>query len=192
MNCPHCGVPLMGGMKVCPKCKYDTRTSDGGALFAARLKEQGIAAEERAEQIKANALERVQKFTGETLGIPGVVYSIKGSRGRSIDIYPYKVVITTGVTLGSVITSNATDGEKTIYFQDVIGLQVKEPGLTLGYIQFETAAATQNNSSSNFFNENTFTYESKNIGSDEMVVIIDYIKNQLDAIKEAQRNSWMK
>jgi hypothetical protein len=182
----------MGGMKVCPKCKYDTRTSDGGALFAARLKEQGIAAEERAELIKANALERVQKFTGETLGIPGVVYSIKGSRGRSIDIYPYKVVITTGVTLGSVITSNATDGEKTIYFQDVIGLQVKEPGLTLGYIQFETAAATQNNSSSNFFNENTFTYESKNIGSDEMVVIVDYIKKQLDAIKEAQRNSWMK
>ena len=104
MNCPHCGVPLMGGMKVCPKCKYDTRTSDGGPQFAARLKEQGIAAEERAELIKAKAIERVQKFTGEILGIPGVVYSIKGSRGRSIDIYPYKVVITTDVTLARYMT----------------------------------------------------------------------------------------
>lgn len=30
MNCPYCKVPLMGGMKICPKCKYDTSTSDGG------------------------------------------------------------------------------------------------------------------------------------------------------------------
>lgn len=30
MNCPHCNVPLMGGMTVCPKCKYDTKTTDGG------------------------------------------------------------------------------------------------------------------------------------------------------------------
>lgn len=33
MNCPNCGVPLMGGMSVCPKCKFDTKTSDGGAAF---------------------------------------------------------------------------------------------------------------------------------------------------------------
>ena len=29
MNCPHCKVPLMG-MTICPKCKYDTSTKDGG------------------------------------------------------------------------------------------------------------------------------------------------------------------
>ena len=33
MNCPYCGVPLMGGMYVCPKCKYDTREKDGGEYF---------------------------------------------------------------------------------------------------------------------------------------------------------------
>ena len=34
MNCPHCKVTLMGGMTVCPKCKYDTRSSDGGRKHA--------------------------------------------------------------------------------------------------------------------------------------------------------------
>ena len=33
MNCPNCGVPLMGGMVICPKCKYDSRTKDGGESF---------------------------------------------------------------------------------------------------------------------------------------------------------------
>ena len=210
MNCPNCGVPLMGGMKVCPKCKYDTRTSDGGALFAQRQKEQSLTAEEKEallreeaerererkkeeEQLRlAPARESVKRFSGEHLGIPGLAYRIKGARGRSIDIYPFKVVITTDVTLGSVISSNATDGEKTIYFQDVIGLQVKYPGLTLGFIQFETAAATQNNSSSNFFNENPFTYDVTQINAEEMSFVVKYVKDRLDAIKEAQRNSWMK
>lgn len=31
MNCPYCHVPLMGNMTLCPKCKYDTHTTDGGA-----------------------------------------------------------------------------------------------------------------------------------------------------------------
>ncbi len=46
MNCPNCGVPLMGGMTVCPKCKYDTRSKDGGELFKAR---QGLSGEEWVE-----------------------------------------------------------------------------------------------------------------------------------------------
>ena len=204
MNCPNCGVPLMGGMSVCPKCRYDTRTKDGGSAFAqrkldiARAKEEEelqrrkeLEHEQEAKRLRsASAEESVKRFSGEFIGIPEVVYHIDGARGRSIDIYPYKCVITTTATIGSVITSNATDGEKTIYFQDCIGLQVKYPGLTLGYIQFETAAATQNNSSSNFFNENTFTYDSPQISADEMALVVKYVKEQLDRLKEAQRNMW--
>ena len=134
--------------------------------------------------------ESVKRFSGEALGVPGLVFRIEGARGRSIDIYPYKCVITTAVTLGSVLTNNATDGEKTIYYQDCIGLQVKQPGLTLGYVQLETAAATQNNAASNFFNENSFTYEATDISSEEMAIVVRYIKERLDKIKEAQRNSW--
>lgn len=88
-----------------------------------------------------------------------LVYEINGARGRSIRIYPYKCIISTSVTAGSLLTRNATDGEKTIYFSDVIGLQFKKPGLTLGYLQFETASGTMNNDKSNFFSENTFTFE---------------------------------
>ncbi len=87
-----------------------------------------------------------------------VIYAVKGLRGRNLRVYPYKAVITTDVTVGSVLTSNATDGEKTIYFSDCIGVQLKKPGLAIGYLQFETAADTMNNQKSNFFNENSFTY----------------------------------
>lgn len=213
MNCPNCGVPLMGGMVICPKCKYDTRTKDGGDSFVQHKLDLERKKEEEAKKLQEDAVQRqkqrerereaealrlgpakesVKRFSGEFLGMTDIVYRIDGARGRSIDIYPYKCVITTGVTIGSVLTNNATDGEKTIYFQDCIGLQIKYPGLTLGYVQFETAAPTQNNTSSNFFNENTFTFEGTQITADEMTIVINYIKGQMDKIKEAQRNSWMK
>lgn len=41
MNCPHCKVALMGGMTVCPKCKYDTRTPDGGKRHGEWLADNG-------------------------------------------------------------------------------------------------------------------------------------------------------
>lgn len=195
MNCPNCGVPLMGGMSICPKCKYDIREKDGGAAFAQRkiekaqqIEEEKIERQRKLEEKK----EAIKRFSGEFRGSPEITYHIDGARGRSIDIYPFKCVIKTGVTIGSVLTHNATDGEKTIYYQDCVGLQVKYPGLTIGYIQFETASSTQNNSASNFFNENTFTYEVTQISADEMEIIVDYIKGQFDKIKEAERNSWMK
>ncbi len=47
----------------------------------------------------------------------------------------------------------------------------------------ETAAATMNNSQSNFFNENTFTYDVSSISNADMCVIVDYIKEQVEKIK---------
>jgi len=84
---------------------------------------------------------------------------VNGCRGRKIYIYEHFVVIKTMVTVGSVITGNATDGEKTIYYKDCVGVQFKEPGVTIGYIQLETASGQMNNHSSNMFGENTFTYD---------------------------------
>ena len=51
MKCPNCGVELMGGMTVCPKCKYDTKYSDGGALFKLKQKRM-LSNEEWAEARK--------------------------------------------------------------------------------------------------------------------------------------------
>lgn len=106
--------------------------------------------EEEIRRVREKAKERYES---------DLVYEINGARGRSIRIYPYKCIISTSVTAGSLLTRNATDGEKTIYFRDVIGLQFKKPGLTLGFLQFETASGTMNNEKSNFFSENTFTFE---------------------------------
>ena len=50
MNCPYCKVPLMGGMSVCPKCKYDTRTSDGGPKHHEWLASNSPAAKAEAAQ----------------------------------------------------------------------------------------------------------------------------------------------
>ena len=110
-----------------------------------------------------------------------VIYKIKGARGRSITIYPYKCVIKTEPTAGSIITGNATDGEKTIYFKDCIGIQYKRLGVTLGYLQLETAGSIMNNAKSNFFNENTFTFEALTETMDEVYEFI------IGAIEEAKK-----
>ena len=91
-----------------------------------------------------------------------LICSISGARGRSIKIYDNKCIISTNVTVGSVLTHNATDGEKTIFYIDVTGVQFKESGLTLGFLQFETPSSQMNNQSSNFFSENTFTFDKDN------------------------------
>lgn len=110
-------------------------------------------------------------------------YELKGNRGRSIKIYDRKVEITVRVTAGSVLTGNATDGEKTIYYTDVIGLQHKRPGTTIGYLQFETASGQMNNEKSGFWSENTFTYTHKDVAPGLMSEVINYIKDTLEVLK---------
>ena len=85
----------------------------------------------------------------------GLLFTIKGSRGRTLSICKSKCFIKTDVTVGSVITGNAIDGEKIIFFKHCAGL-------TIGYLQFETPSMQMNNQSSNFFSENTFTFEETN------------------------------
>lgn len=128
---------------------------------------------ELIEGIRSKAKERAEK---------DLIYRIKGSRGRSIKIYPYKCVINTDVTVGSVLTNNATDGEKTIYYKDCIGIQYKRAGATLGYIQFETAADTMNNSKSNFFNENSFTFEGMTELMDEVYEVVIGLMDEIKGL----------
>jgi hypothetical protein len=155
-------------------------------LDAEYLKEAEVEAREerkREEREKRSSGSFEDRFSGM---LPGAVYHIDGARGRSIEIFPYKCVISVGTTLGSVITRNATDGEKTIYYGDCIGFQHKYPGITIGYLQFETASSTGNNLTNNFFNENTFTYEKHNISNEEIDIIVNYIKERFDVIKLRQ------
>ena len=93
----------------------------------------------------------------------GFLFRIKGARGRVLEVYNNKCIIQTKVTLGSVITGNASDGEKTIFYPDCTAIQFKLSGALIGYLQLETPSMQMNNTKSNFFSENTFTFE----GSDK-------------------------
>ena len=84
---------------------------------------------------------------------------VLGARGRTLTIYDTKCVISTTVTPGSILAGNATDGEKTIFYVDCVGIQFKEAGRTLGFLQLETASMQMNNQTSNVSSENSFTFE---------------------------------
>ena len=108
------------------------------------------------------------------------ICTIEGVRGRTLHIYDTKVEIDTQVTVGSVVTGNATDGEKTIFLKDVVGVQFKRSGLTLGYLQFETPSMQMNNRGDNMFSENTFTFEGDNL---LMEKIRDFLVDRIEGYK---------
>ena len=116
----------------------------------------------------------------------GLIFNICGCRGRNIKVYHDRCVIETNITAGSVLTGNATDGEKTIFYNDVIGIQFKQPGLLIGYLQLETASPLTNNVSSNAFNENTFTFEKTEVN---MLDVKDYITERIAVYKQAPKTN---
>ena len=98
---------------------------------------------------------------------------VLGARGRTLSIYDTKCVINTSVTAGSILSGNATDGEKTIFYLDCVGVQFKEAGRTIGFLQLETPSMQMNNQTSNVSSENTFTFEDVP-GSTNVVMQIVY------------------
>ena len=114
-----------------------------------------------------------------------LICKIKGSRGRIMSLYDTKCVIETKVSIGSVLSQNATDGEKTIFLADVQGIQFKRSGFTIGYLQLETSSMQMNNKNSNFFSENTFTFEDgrNNVTNELIEEIYSYICDRVEELK---------
>ncbi len=119
----------------------------------------------------------------------GVIYAVQGVRGRFLRVFDDKCIITVKPGLGSLLTHNATDGEKTIYFVDCVGVQFKQAGYTIGYLQLETAASSGNNKNSNFFAENSFTFDINTISNEDMQTVADFIKKKIDQLKKQQNAS---
>ena len=65
------------------------------------------------------------------------------------------------------------------------GLQFKKSGALLGYLQFETPSMQMNNQNSNFFSENTFTFDanSNGPGNDLMTEVLYYILELMELAK---------
>ncbi len=150
----------------CYFCGYAPNVEDGEECISVEVE----------ENIEESVLSEI--IDHNLHGIP--LYEIEGNRGRKLLVYQNKCVIKTDVTIGSILSKNATDGEKTIYFKDVIGVQMKKPGLTIGYLQLETAANSGNNSESNYFNENSFTFSNYK----DVYEVYKYIISRLDEIKK--------
>ena len=152
-----------------------------------QLAKATIAEREAKEQAAQVEMEAAKKEKAEKEKV-GLIYNLTGCRGRSLRVYENKCIFKVSITVGSILTQNATDGEKTIYYSDVIGIQFKPSGLAIGYLQLETASSSGNNKTSNFFNENSFTYEPQNITNEEMEKVVAYIRERVEACKEAKNN----
>ena len=83
------------------------------------------------------------------------------------------------------MTGNISDGVKTIFYTDVVGVQFKRSGNLIGYLQFETGSVQMNNQNSNMFSENTFTFEHGRSGvtNEQMEAIYNQVCDLIEAIK---------
>lgn len=113
----------------------------------------------------------------------GLVYDLQGVRGRYMKVYENRAVIGVKATIGSFVTGNVSDGEKTIYYRDCVGVQFKESGLQIGYLQLETASGIMNMAQNNFFNENSFTFDTSVQSNEKMNEVADYVRSKVEEAK---------
>ena len=179
-QCPHCNAAYAMKTNI-TKDAYNEMNND---------EKNNIKNEIKTNYNAAYLMKLINKKKQAELQIllskKGLLYDIQGCRGRSIKVYHDRCIIETSVTGGSIVTGNATDGEKTIFYSDVIGIQFKQPGLLIGYLQLETASPLTNNVSSNAFNENTFTFEKT---EENMIDVKNYIIERIATYKQAAQTN---
>ena len=59
----------------------------------------------------------------------------------------------------------------------------------IGYLQLETASALTNNRNNNFFNENSFTFDTTVVSNEKMEEVAAYVKKRVDEIKSGKADS---
>jgi len=119
----------------------------------------------------------------------GVKYCIVNSLGKILDVYENKAMFTSTQSTSTVVTglvfgTSTTQGEKTIYFKDILSVQYKPSSIADGYIQLETAAGGVSSSSSQYGGENSIQFSGKERNA-EAEIIVDFIRKKVDEIKNA-------
>ena len=109
--------------------------------------------------------------------------------GKILDVYENKVVFsstksTSTLVTGLIFSESVTQGEKTIYYKDVIGVQYKPSSIADGYIQIETAAGGMTSTSSQYSGENAIQFSGKK-NNEEAEIIVSFIRKQVEEIKNA-------
>lgn len=119
----------------------------------------------------------------------GVLLCLVNNLGKILDVYENKVVFTTTRSTSTLVTgilfsgSQMTQGEKTIFYRDAVGVQFKPSSLTDGYIQIETPAGNMTSTSSSYGGENSIQFGKEK--NEEAATIAAYIKSKIEEIKNA-------
>lgn len=159
---------------------YAGKAKDATKAYTDNLKEQ----EAKNNQMAAAPMEERIKMRPE-----GVKYCLVNSLGKILDVYENKVVFTSTQSTSTIVTglvfgTSMTQGEKTIYFKDAIGVQYKPSSIADGYIQVETAAGGVSTSNSQYSGENSIQFSGKK-SNEEAEIIVSYIRKQIEDIKNA-------
>ena len=123
----------------------------------------------------------------------GVRYCMVNNTGKILDVYDNRVVFTSTHSTSTLVTGllvgkSVTQGEKTIYYKDAVGVQYKPSSVLDGYIQVETAAGGVSSSSSQYVGENAIQFSGKERNA-EAEIIVAFIKKQIDDIKNTPAGS---
>lgn len=169
-------VNIQDGMRTEVQSKF----LNGNTIVADVIKATPITMDEQES-------DRTEQERKERICSVPEIRKFEGARGRMLEVFEDKCILITRAGMGSFLTGNITDGEKTIYYVDCIGVQFKRAGITLGYLQLETASNLGNNKRNNFFNENTFTFNPKS--NEQMGYVADYIKQQIELCKKSKSAS---
>ena len=99
-------------------------------------------------------------------------------------VYDNKCVISTEPGVGNFLRGTATDGEKTIFYIDVIGVQFKRSGIMVGYLQLEIGSMLMKNTS-NEYSENSFPFANgeNGITNEFMEQVYHYIVDRIEGYK---------
>ena len=117
----------------------------------------------------------------------GVKYCLVNGLGKILDVYENKVVFTSTQSTSTIVTAlvfggSTTQGEKTIYFKDAVGVQYKPSTVTDGYIQVETAAGGASSSRA-YGGENSIQFGGKS--NEDAEIIASFIRRKIEEIKNA-------
>ena len=104
------------------------------------------------------------------------IVSLKGRNGK-LELYEDYVRIDRGTAMGFLL--QGLKGQKDIYIDSITSIQVKKPGLMVGYIQFSLAGGIESRRGAFNANkdENTVTFSGKD-RYDEALQVKAYIENR--------------
>ena len=119
----------------------------------------------------------------------GVRYCMINNLGKILDVYDDKVIFTSTKSTATLVTglvfgTSVTQGEKTIYYRDAIGVQYKASSLVDGYIQIETAAGNMTAKANQYGGENSIQFSGDKMNA-EAEVMVNFIRQRIDEIKSA-------